>query len=88
MPTRKPTAAGIHAIVPDASAISMAGSSSEKKAAAIITPEAKPKSAFSKRGFIAPRRKNTSAAPKVVPSRGRASPVVSVSPALIPYPSA
>ena len=46
MPARKPTAAGSQAMPPEASAISMDGISSDHTEAAIITPDAKPSSAF------------------------------------------
>ena len=51
-PSRKPTAAGTHAIFPCSSAISMEGIIKDQIDAAIITPEAKPNKSFSTLLFI------------------------------------
>ena len=59
MPSRKPTTAGRYACPPLASAISMAGMSSDQTEAAIITPEAKPSSAFCTFAPICFLKKNT-----------------------------
>ena len=46
MPSRKPTAGGIHGSPPFSSAISIAGIRSDHTEAAIITPDANPRSIF------------------------------------------
>ena len=46
MPTKKPTTAGIHAIIFCSFAISIEGIKSDQTDAAIITPDANPNSAF------------------------------------------
>ena len=69
-PPRNPTSAGSHAVLPCSPAISIAGMMSDQTEAAIMTPAAKPRNAFCTRGPISPRKKNTIAAPAVVPSSG------------------
>ena len=70
IPSKKPTVAGIHAIPPCASVISIDGIRSDQTDAAIITPDAKPSNAFSSFGAIFSFIKNTIAAPSVVPIKG------------------
>ena len=55
---------------PICSDISMEGMSSDHTEAAIITPDANPRSIFCTRGLISFFRKNTQAAPSVVPAKG------------------
>ena len=50
--------------------ISIAGMMSDHMEAATITPEAKPRRDFCKRGDISSFMKNTNAAPSVVPRKG------------------
>lgn len=74
MPSRKPSTAGSQAFPPSASAISIAGMSSDQTEAAIITPEAKPSSAFCTLSPICLLKKNTVAEPSTVPASGSSSP--------------
>ena len=64
-PSRNPTAAGIHGIMPSSSDMAMEGASSDQKLAAIITPAAKPSmtSRARREGW---RARNTTAAPRAV----------------------
>ena len=75
IPRQKPTAAGINASFPMPSLISMAGISKDHTEAAIITPEAKPRSPFCTTRRIPCRRKYTQAAPAVVPINGIIIPI-------------
>ena len=86
MPSRKPTTAGRYACPPLASAISMAGMSSDQTEAAIITPEAKPSSAFCTFAPICFLKKNTVAEPSTVPASGSSRPsrTLAVSPIKAP----
>ena len=76
IPNIKPAAAGTQAILPCSVAISMDGMSNDHTEAAIITPDAKPNSAFSTLLFILFFITNTMAAPRVVPTNGIINPVV------------
>ena len=67
-------------------AISSEGISSDHTEAAIITPDAKPSSAFCSQDFICPFRKNTIAAPSVVPSMGISAPKTAFATLLISSP--
>ena len=69
-PARKPAAAGSQAFPPCSSDISMAGSKSDQREAAIITPEANPMRSFPSHGFMSFFMKNTMAAPRDVPQKG------------------
>ena len=76
IPNKNPTDAGTHAIFPCSSDISIAGKISDQIEAAIITPDAKPKSNFSINLFILFLIKNTIAEPRVVPANGINNPNV------------
>ena len=67
IPSKNPTVAGIHAIIPCSSAISIEGIKSDHIDAAIITPDAKPSKSFSTLLLILFFMKNTIAEPNVVP---------------------
>ena len=73
MPARKPTAAGIQGMIPCSAAMSIAGLIKLHTDAAIITPAAKPKSAFWNKVLICFFMKNARADPSVVPARGTVS---------------
>lgn len=75
IPLKKPIVAGIQAIFPCSSAISMDGMSKDQTEAAIITPEANPKSNFSILLFSLFLIKNTIPAPTVVPKNGINNPI-------------
>ena len=66
MPSRIPAAAGSHAGKKPPSACSIAGSSRLHTLAAVITPAAKPMSAFWNAAPVSLAKKNTIAAPSVV----------------------
>ncbi len=70
MPPRKPTATGSHAGTGPPSDASRAGVMRLHTLAAIITPAAKPRSAFVNRSDMPWRMRNTSAAPRVFPRNG------------------
>lgn len=70
MPPTNPTAAGNHVMVVDSALISKLGMRSDHTDAAIITPDAKPKSNLRTQSFMPPRSKNTIAAPIMVPMNG------------------
>ena len=70
IPNKKPTAGGIHEIPPACSDMSMAGIRSDQTDAAIITPDANPRSIFCRRTFIPFCIKITIAEPSVVPING------------------
>ena len=76
IPPRSPTAAGTHAVLPCSEAISMAGLRSDHTEAAIITPDANPRSIFSILCPITFRMQNTIAEPSVVPAKGINSPSI------------
>ena len=75
IPNKNPIAAGIHAIFPCSSAISIDGIISDHTDAAIITPDANPNSIFSIFLFNLFFIKNTVAAPNIVPKNGIDNPV-------------
>ena len=77
MPSKNPAAAGSQLKELFSSDISMAGISSDQTEAAIITPEANPRSSFSSLLFISCFMKNTMAEPKVVPKKGIKSTIIS-----------
>ena len=70
MPTRKPTAAGRKERFPRSALSSSAGSSRLQKDAATMTPAAKPVRSFCRLSEICFFRKNTIAAPRLVPRNG------------------
>ena len=74
IPRAKPTAAGRNASFPMDEDMSMAGIRSDQTEAATITPDAKPRSVFCTFSFSASLRRNTQAAPAVVPMNGINSP--------------
>ena len=75
IPSKNPTAAGIHAIFPCSSAISIAGINSDHTPAAIMTPDANPSNAFCIVGLISFLSKKTIPAPNVVPTKGISIPI-------------
>ena len=75
IPVMKPTAAGMTAHLPMFSHIFMLGISNDHTEAAIMTPEAKPNSAFCTRGAMSFFIKKTKAEPKTVPNKGMRSPI-------------
>ena len=76
MPIKNPAAAGIQALLPCSTAISIEGISNDHTDAAIITPAANPKSSFSMVWFNWFFIKNTIAAPNVVPVNGIIKPTI------------
>ena len=70
MPNTIPAAAGIHVMLLFSALIYRLGMSKDHIDAATMTPDAKPKSSFRNQSLIAPRSRNTMAAPKVVPMNG------------------
>ena len=70
-----PTAAGRKASLPIESDISIAGIRSDQTDAATITPDANPSNAFCTSGFKSFFKKNTQAAPSVVPKKGINNPI-------------
>ena len=70
IPPKKPPAAGSQATCPCSPAISMAGIKRDHTDAAIMTPDAKPRSIFSTPLCIPFLIKNTIADPRVVPAKG------------------
>ena len=70
IPTKKPIAGISQLLKSPLSYVSIAGWSKLQMDAAIITPDAKPKSIFCNFGFISFFKKNTIALPKVVPASG------------------
>ena len=70
MPSKIPMAAGSTRSRPMSADISIAGMISDHMEAATITPEAKPKRNFCRRGDISSFMKNTNAAPSIVPRKG------------------
>ena len=70
MPNTNPAAAGIHVMLLFSALISRLGMSNDHIDAATMTPDANPKSSFRNQSLIAPRSRNTMAAPKVVPMNG------------------
>lgn len=75
IPSKKPIAAGIQATFPCSSTIFIDGIIKDHIEAAIITPDANPKSSFSIFLFILFLIKNTIAAPRIVPTNGINNPV-------------
>ena len=70
IPIRNPTTAGTKPSFPMCSDISMDGIKSDQTEAATITPEANPSMIFCIFGGMDPFKKNTQAAPRVVPTMG------------------
>ena len=65
-----PMAVGSHVMLWFSALISKLGMSKDHIDAATITPDAKPKRSFRNQSLMAPRSRNTMAAPKVVPMNG------------------
>ena len=70
MPNTNPVAAGNQVWLWLSALISRLGMSKDHIDAATITPDAKPKRSFRNQSLMAPRSRNTMAAPKVVPMNG------------------
>ncbi len=73
-PSKKP----ILATIGEPCDCSMAGSNSDQTAALIITPLAKPKRAMFTEPLISFFKKNTHAEPRVVPKKGKRSPIARI----------
>ena len=73
-PNMKPAAAGSQPVTFCCSASSMAGMMSDQTEAAIMTPEAKPRSSFWIPGLTSPFRKKTKQEPRAVPRKGMSMP--------------
>ena len=86
IPPRNPTAAGNHPTFPCSSAMPIAGINRDHTEAAIITPEANPRSIFSSFLFISRLIQNTIAEPSVVPAKGINNPSASCISPFPPFP--
>ena len=78
MPARKPMAAGPNASAPRSDASSSDGCSKPQNDAATMTPAANPTSTFVSFDGMSRRKKNTTAAPSVVPRKGSIRPCATV----------
>ena len=88
MPANSPPQAGTKSSLPMEADSSMDGISRDQTEAATMTPEAKPRSAFCTFAPSSFFRKNTQAAPRVVPKNGIISPkntVIKQSPLHLPF---